>query len=96
MKINHGFRKAVIATALVLASVAAQAATVALTATLNAASEVPAKTSDGTGMLTATLDTDTHELKYHVEFRGLTGPAVAAHFHGPAAAGANAGAAGCD
>jgi hypothetical protein len=79
------------ASALVFASIAAQAATVALKATLNTASEVPAKTGDGNGSLTATLDTTTHVLTYHVEYRGLSGPATAAHFHGPAAAGANAG-----
>jgi hypothetical protein len=57
---------------------------------LKAAAEVPAKDSAGTGIVTATLDTQTNEFKYHVEFSGLTGPVVAAHFHGPAAAGANA------
>jgi hypothetical protein len=31
-----------------------------------------------------------NEFKYHVEFSGLTGPIVAAHFHGPAAEEANA------
>jgi hypothetical protein len=29
-------------------------------------------------------------LKYHVVYSGLTGPVTAAHFHGPAAEGANA------
>jgi hypothetical protein len=91
IKLNRYIRNAVTASALVLATVAAQAATVALKATLNTASEVPAKTGDGSGTLAATLDTTTHELKYHVEFRGLSGPATAAHFHGPAEAGANAG-----
>jgi hypothetical protein len=68
----------------------AQAATVNLNATLKASSEVPPKDSSGTGTLTATLDTGTDELTYHVEFSGLTGPATAAHFHGPAAEGVNA------
>ncbi len=45
----------------------------------------------GPGTLSATLDTSTNELTYHVVFDGLTGPAAAAHFHGPAAPGANAG-----
>lgn len=40
-------------------------------------------------MLTATLDTATNEFKYHVTFDGLTGAATTAHFHGPAAPGAN-------
>ena len=91
IKINSCFRNAVIVTAIAFGSIAAQAATVNLKAALNTASEVPAKTGDGSGTLTATLDTSTHELKYHVDFNGLSGPATAAHFHGPAASGANAG-----
>lgn len=59
-------------------------------ANLIGANEVPAKESDGHGTLTATLDTTTNELKYHVEFSGLTGPVLAAHFHGPADPGVNA------
>ena len=66
------------------------AATINFKAELKASSEVPPKDSSGTGTLTATLDSDTNEFKYHVEFSGLTGPAVAAHFHGPAAEGVNA------
>jgi hypothetical protein len=84
------FRSLVAASALTFASFAAHAAVVNLKADLKGASEVPAKDVAGKGTLTATLDTDTNEFKYHVEFSGLTGPAVAAHFHGPAAAGANA------
>jgi hypothetical protein len=76
---------------LTLVSVAAHAATVHLKADLNASSEVPPKDSAGTGTLTATLNTKTNELTYHIEFSGLTGPVAAAHFHGPAAVGANAG-----
>jgi CHRD domain len=87
---KNPIRTFVIASALVYASVAAQAAIVTLKADLQASSEVPAKTSPGHGTLTATLDTDTNEFKYHVTYEGLTGPAVAAHFHGPAAPGANA------
>ncbi len=91
MKEIHGFlRRAVTASVLGMVSVAAHAATIAFKADLKASSEVPAKDSMGTGVLTATLDTETNELKYHVEFSGLTGPVVAAHFHGPAAEGVNA------
>ncbi len=87
----HFFRSMVAATALTFVSVAAHAATVNLKATLKASSEVPAKDSAGTGMLTATLDTTTNEFKYHIVYSGLTGAATAAHFHGPAAEGVNAG-----
>ncbi len=47
--------------------------------------------SAGTGMATATLQPDTKALTYNVEYTGLSGPATAAHFHGPAAPGASAG-----
>lgn len=79
-------------TALAIAffSITAHAATVTLKADLKASTEVPANDSTGTGTLTATLNTETNELKYHIEFTGLSGPVVAAHFHGPAAEGANA------
>lgn len=79
-------------TALAIAffSITAHAATVTLKADLKASTEVPANDSTGTGTLTATLNTETNELKYRIEFTGLSGPVVAAHFHGPAAEGANA------
>ena len=70
---------------------AASAAMIDFSATLNSASEVPPKTSAGIGDALATLDTATKTLTYTVTFEGLSGPATAAHFHGPAAAGANAG-----
>lgn len=60
-------------------------------ADLKASSEVPANDSKATGALLATYDTATKKLTYSVTYSGLTGPATAAHFHGPAAAGANAG-----
>ena len=84
------FRTLVAVSVLAFVSMAAHAATIHLKADLKASAEVPPKDSAGTGTLTATLNTETNEFKYHVEFSGLTGPAVAAHFHGPAAAGANA------
>ena len=87
---NRFFRTAVTVAALTLVSVAAHAATIQLKADLKASSEVPPKDSAGTGTLTATLNTDTNEFTYHIEFSGLTGPVAAAHFHGPAAEGVNA------
>jgi hypothetical protein len=64
---------------------------VALSATLSGANEVPAVASTGTGMAEAWLNKDTNLLTWKVTFSGLTGPATAGHFHGPAAAGSNAG-----
>jgi hypothetical protein len=48
-------------------------------------------TSSGSGRAIATLDTETNELGYTVDYAGLSGPATMAHIHGPAAEGANAG-----
>ena len=73
-----------------LLATAAHAATEKFAATLTAATEVPPKASKGTGELTAALDTGTKQLTYSVTYSGLTGPATMAHFHGPAAPGANA------
>ncbi|MCX7361509.1 MAG: CHRD domain-containing protein [Alphaproteobacteria bacterium] len=60
------------------------------TAVLNAASEVPANDSKGTGTLTATYDTASKKLTYTVTYKDLSGPATMAHFHGPSDAKANA------
>ena len=78
------------ALAIAVLSIAAHAATVTLKADLKASTEVPPNDSTGTGTLTGTLNTETNEFKYHLEFSGLSGPVVAAHFHGPAAEGTNA------
>ncbi len=68
----------------------ARAQTVTFHATMNGATEVPPKTTGGTGTVAATLDTATKMLTYTVTYSGLTGPATAAHFHGPAESGVNA------
>jgi hypothetical protein len=73
-----------------LAVGAAQAASVTYKAALKGADEVPANTTAGKGEVTAKLDTKSGALTYTVTYSGLTGPATMAHFHGPAAAGANA------
>ena len=67
-----------------------QAKTVHYAAALSGASEVPPNTTGGTGAVQADLDTATRTFTYTVTYSGLTGPAVAAHFHGPAAPGTNA------
>ena len=60
-------------------------------AMLTAAEEVPPTNSAGTGTANITWNSDTKELTWTLEFSGLSGPATAAHFHGPADPGANAG-----
>lgn len=64
---------------------------VALKASLTAAQEVPPNASQGTGSGAVTYNPATKELSWTLTYSGLTGPAGAAHFHGPAAPGANAG-----
>lgn len=66
------------------------AAAIQYHAVLHGTSEVPPNKTTGSGELFATLDTATKQLSYTLSFAGLTGSAVAAHFHGPAAAGVNA------
>ena len=76
-----------------LAAVAAPAAAemVQYKAMIMPSSEVPpVADSKGMGQLAATYDTTTKMLSYGVTYSGLTGPAAAAHFHGPAPVGKNA------
>ena len=72
------------------AASASFAAVVDYTATLKGSTEVPPNDSKGTGTVTASYDTTSKKFTYTVTYSGLSGPATAAHFHGPAAAGANA------
>ena len=60
-------------------------------APMAAAYEVPGNASRGVGGVTATVWPSTMAMTYTAEYKDLTGPATAAHFHGPAAPGANAG-----
>jgi hypothetical protein len=61
------------------------------TATLSGAEEVPPVETSATGTTEATYDSDTKKLTWTLEYSGLSGDAAAAHFHGPAAPGENAG-----
>jgi hypothetical protein len=62
-----------------------------LKATLSGAMEVPANTSAGNGTADIDYDAASKKLSWKLTYSGLTGPATAAHFHGPAEAGKNAG-----
>jgi hypothetical protein len=66
------------------------AETMTYSATLKSASEVPPNSGGGSGTLTATYDTTTKTLTWEGNYQGLSGPPIAAHFHGPAAPGTNA------
>jgi hypothetical protein len=91
MKLLRSSLAGLAAVALLATAPMAIAETQSYKADLKPASEVPATDSKGTGTLTSTYDTATKKLAWSVTYSGLTGPATAAHFHGPAAAGANAG-----
>jgi hypothetical protein len=67
----------------------AHAVTFEYTASLDGAAEVPPNAGTGTGVGVFTLDGTT--FTYDVSYSGLTGTPMAAHVHGPAAVGANAG-----
>ena len=60
------------------------------TAILSANSEVPATTSAGTGEATIKIDTTNDKISWTIKYSGLSGAVTGAHFHGPAAVGANA------
>jgi hypothetical protein len=70
---------------------AAYAESIAFKTDLKGSEEVPPNDSQGTGTVDATFDTESKAFAWTIEYSGLTGDATAAHFHGPAAAGANAG-----
>src|SRR3974390_2046468 len=90
------YSKALMISAVALAaafglSASASAEVVKMKADLAAASEVPPTNSQGKGTADITYDTASKKLSWKLDYTGLTGPATMAHFHGPAAAGVNAG-----
>lgn len=72
-------------------AVPALAETSTFKADLKGAQEVPPTTSSGTGSVEATYDSASKKLTWKGTVSGLSGPATAAHFHGPAGPGQNAG-----
>jgi hypothetical protein len=78
-------RRVVLAAAISAAFISgASAATVHYSARLTGRSEVPKTDSKGMGKFDATFDTQSKALDYTLTFDGLSGPATAAHIHGPA------------
>lgn len=60
-------------------------------ATLDGKQEVPPNASAATGSADIDYDTASKKLTWKLTYSGLSGPATAAHFHGPAEPGKNAG-----
>jgi|ERR1700722_4167187 hypothetical protein len=60
-------------------------------ATLDGKSETPPNASAATGTADIDYDAASKKLTWKLTYSGLTGPATAAHFHGPAEPGKNAG-----
>lgn len=89
MKLFHVAVGGMIAAGLSFSAVSAEM--LKLKADLTSAQEVPANDSKGKGSAEITIDTATKEVTWKVTFEGLSGDATAAHIHGPAAVGANAG-----
>jgi CHRD domain len=67
------------------------AATMNFKASLSGKNEVPPNSASASGTVTATYDTDSKKLTWKGSYSGLSGPATAAHLHGPAPSGKNAG-----
>jgi hypothetical protein len=97
---ERAMRQAKIRTTLVLATAAGTllwlggisiADTVKYEVDLKGSAEVPPSDSSGTGKADVSFDTESKKLSWVVTYSGLSGEPTAAHFHGPAEAGSNAG-----
>ena len=89
--ICYGLRSVAIAAALLAFAAPASAEMQNYKADLKGSSEVPPNQSAATGSVTATYDTDSKKLSWKGNYSGLSGTVTAAHFHGPADPGKNAG-----
>ena len=77
--------------AIALLASSAAFAQVKMKADITGAQEVPPTTTQGKGSADVSFDPATKKLSWTINYSGLSGPATAAHFHGPAEAGKNAG-----
>lgn len=66
------------------AAPAAVAETIHFKAALSGKNEVPPNTAKAFGKAEMTYDTASKKFAWTITFSGLTGPAIVAHFHGPA------------
>jgi CHRD domain len=89
--IRAGLAFTVAAGTLLMAGPTSFAANVKYKADLKGSKEVPAADSSATGKANITYDDKSKKLSWVVTYSGLSGEPTAAHFHGPAAPGKNAG-----
>ena len=82
---------ALLTAVLLLGAVTAEGAIVNYNFPINGAQEVPPVITPGSGFGQVTLDTLLNQLDWNITFSGLLGSETAAHFHGPAPVGSNAG-----
>jgi hypothetical protein len=68
---------------------ASYAAPVSFTVDLTGAQQVPPVQTDGAGKADLTYDPTARVVTWSISYSGLSSPATMAHFHGPAALGAN-------
>ena len=78
-------------TLLALAMAPAWAQSINFTTDLKGSEQVPPLTVGASGKVEATYDPASKKLTWKGSYAGLSGPATAAHFHGPGDRGANAG-----
>ncbi len=57
---------------------------------LDGAQEVPPHAAPGTGLMVVSLSPQSRSMSFSVSYSNLSGPAMAAHFYGPAVKGQNA------
>jgi hypothetical protein len=92
MSISISRRIAIVAvctTAIAGWAAVAKAAPEAFKVALTGAQQVPPVETSGSGTADVTYDPATRVVTWNITFSGLSAPATMAHFHGPAAAGAN-------
>jgi hypothetical protein len=89
--VNRQILRGGIAAVALLAASAAFAQEMKMKADLTGAQEVPPVTTQGKGSAEVNFDPASKKLSWTVTYSGLSGPPTAAHFHGPAEAGKNAG-----
>jgi len=91
IRMHAGLAAMALALAAFAAAPSAEAKVWTFNVTLTGKSETPPNMTKGTGKGWVKFDDATKELSWDIDYKGLTGDATAAHFHGPAKPGVAAG-----